>query len=50
MFGSHVTALLAAPSPMMPLMYDAAPANLTTIIADMATHAQAVRQTVKQIV
>lgn len=50
LFGSRVTALLAAPRPLTPVMYGTAPATLTAMIAEMQSHLEAMKQSARTTV
>lgn len=50
LFGSKVTALLAVPKPLTPVVYGTAPATLTTMIAHMESHVEAMEQSARRTV
>lgn len=50
LFGSRVTALLAVPRPLMPVVYGTTPATFTTMIAHMESHVEAMGQSARRTV
>lgn len=49
-FGSHVTALLGAPKPFVPVMHGASAMNFASVMADMEAHVQSMKLTATQVV
>lgn len=49
-FGSHVTALLGAPRPFVPVMHGVPTVNMASVIADMGAHVQSMKRTATKMV